>query len=135
MDVTQVQEVLELAEITEIPKTPEFMPRVINVRGSVVPIVNMRIKFGLPEAEKTVDTCIIVMEVSLEAERTVLGAMVDSVQEVIELEPEQIEPPPRILLRLNTEYIKGIGKRNDRFIIILDIDRVFSSEELAIVKG
>ena len=134
VDVAQVQEVLEITEITRIPRTPGFIPGVINVRGSVVPIVDMRVKFGMPEAERTVDTCIIVTEVMPGSETIVLGALVDSVQEVIELEPEQIEPPPKIGIHLNTEFIKGMGKRDDRFIIMLDIDKVFSTAELSLVK-
>ena len=134
IDVSQAQEVLEVTNITKVPKTPNFMPGVINVRGSVVPIVDMRLKFGMEKAERTIDTCIVVMEVSLGKETVVLGAMADSVQEVIELEPEQIEPPPQIGTKLKTEFIKGMGKRDDHFIIILDIDRVFSEEELSLVK-
>ena len=134
VDVAQVQEVLEITEITRIPRTPGFIPGVINVRGSVVPIVDMRVKFGMPGAERTVDTCIIVTEVMPGSETIVLGALVDSVQEVVELEPEQIEPPPQIGIHLNTEFIKGMGKHDSHFIIMLDIDRAFSSEEITIVK-
>ena len=134
IDVSQAQEVLEVTNITKVPKTPNFMPGVINVRGSVVPIVDMRLKFGMEKAERTIDTCIVVMEVSLDKETVVVGAMADSVQEVIELEPEQIEPPPQIGTKLKTEFIKGMGKRDDHFIIILDIDRVFTGEELSLVK-
>lgn len=134
IDVSQAQEVLEVAAITRVPRTPEFMTGVINLRGSVVPVVDLRLKFGMEKAERTIDTCIIVMEVFLGKETVVLGALVDSVQEVIELEPGQIEPPPRIGTNLNTDFIKGMGKRNDQFIIILDIDRIFTDEELSLVK-
>jgi purine-binding chemotaxis protein CheW len=94
----------------------------------------MRLKFGLSITEKTVDTCIVVMEIAVEDDKTILGALVDSVQEVFELEANQIEPPPRIGSRWRTEFIKGIGKRNDELIIILDIDRVFSSTELGVIQ-
>jgi purine-binding chemotaxis protein CheW len=110
------------------------MTGVINVRGSVVPVVDLRLKFGMEKAERTIDTCIIVMEVCLGEETIVLGALVDSVQEVIELEPGQIEPPPKIGTNLNTEFIRGMGKRDDLFIIILDIDRIFTEDELSLVK-
>jgi purine-binding chemotaxis protein CheW len=110
------------------------MRGVINVRGNVVPVVDMRLKFGLSATEKTVDTCIVVMEIRVEEDTTVLGAMVDSVQEVFELEASQIEPPPRIGTRWRTEFIKGIGKRNEELIIILDIDKVFSTAELGIIQ-
>jgi len=134
LDVANVREILEFTSVTKVPQTPEFMRGVINLRGSVVPVMDMRLKFGMSITEKSVDTCVIVVEVSLEGETTVLGALVDSVQEVFELEPEQIEPAPRIGTKLRTEFIRGMGKRDDQFIIILDIDKVFSSDELAILN-
>ena len=134
LDVANVREILECTGVTKVPQTPEFMRGVINLRGSVVPVMDMRLKFGMSITEKAVDTCVIVAEVSLEGETTVLGALVDSVQEVFELEPEQIEPAPRIGTKLRTEFIRGMGKRDEQFIIILDVDKVFSSEELAILS-
>ena len=134
VDVAQVREVLEFKTITKVPRTPEFMRGVINLRGSVVPVVDMRLKFAMSKTESTLDTCIIVMEISLDGEITVLGALADSVQEVIELEPDQIEPSPSIGKRIRTEFIKGMGKQDTQFIIILDIDRVFTTEELSIVQ-
>ena len=133
VDVGQVREILDSTRITKIPRAPEFMRGVINVRGSVVPVVDMRLKFGMPNAENTSNTRIIVLELDLEGETLVLGALADSVRNVVELDQGQIEGPPKIGSRWRTEFIKGIGKRNDEFIIILDIDRVFSSDELAIV--
>ncbi len=134
LDVSNVREILEFTSITRVPKTPEYMRGVINLRGSVVPVLDMRLKFGLTEARKTIDTCIIVLEVDIDGEKTVIGALVDSVQEVFELDPQHIEPAPRIGTRLRTDFIKGMGKRDDHFIIILDIDKVFSSEELTAVQ-
>jgi len=133
LDVAQVREVLDFTAITRVPRTPEYMRGVINLRGSVVPVVDMRLKFGMTRTERTVNTCIEVVEVTLDGEATVLGALVDSVQEVIELEPDQIEPAPRIGTRLRTDFIKGMGKRDNEFIIILDIDKVFSVEELSMM--
>jgi purine-binding chemotaxis protein CheW len=135
LGVSNVREILEFTTVTRVPKTPEFMRGVINLRGSVVPVLDMRLKFGLTRAEKTVDTCIIVVEVSFEGENTIIGALVDSVQEVFDLEPDQIEPAPKIGTQLRTEFIKGMGKRDDHFIILLEIDKVFSSEELAVAAG
>ena len=135
LDVSHVREILEFTTVTKVPRTPDYMRGVINLRGSVVPVLDMRLKFGLSRTEKTVDTCIIVVEVSFEEENMIIGALVDSVQEVLELEPDQIEPAPRIGTQLKTEYIKGMGKREDRFIILLDIDKVFSSEELTMAQG
>ena len=134
LDVGKVREILDMTTITKIPRTPEFLRGVINLRGNVVPVVDMRLKFGLPTVESTVDTCIVVTEVSLDGETTVLGALVDSVQEVFELEPGQIEPAPRIGTRLRTEFIQGMGKRDGRFIMLLDVDKVFSTDELSLVQ-
>jgi purine-binding chemotaxis protein CheW len=133
LDVSKVREILEFTSITKVPRTPGFMRGVINLRGGVVPVVDMRVKFGMSATEKTVNTCIVVAEVELEGDSIVLGALVDSVQEVFELEPGQIEPAPRIGTKLKTEFIKGMGKRDDRFIILLDVDKAFSAEELSLV--
>ncbi len=131
LDVSHVKEILEFTTVTKVPCTAESMRGVINLRGSVVPVVDMSLRFGLMRTRKTVDACIIVAEVSFEEETTVLGALVDSVQEVFELKPEEIEPVPRIGTHLPTDFIKGMGKRDDRFIILLDIDKVFFFEEAA----
>jgi purine-binding chemotaxis protein CheW len=130
LDVVKVREILDYSNITKVPQTPEFMRGVINLRGSVVPVVDMRLKFNMPPQEKTVDTCVIVVEISIDNEATILGALVDSVQEVFELEPTHIEAAPRIGTKLRTDFILGMGKREEHFVIILDIDKVFSSEEL-----
>ncbi len=135
IDVSQVREVLDLDNITRIPNTLEFMRGVINVRGSVVPVMDLRMKFGESQTDTTLDTRIIVMELLVDGEPTVLGAIADSVHEVLELEPDQIEPPPAIGKRWLTDNIKGVGKRNDEFIMILDINKVFSVDELIEVKA
>lgn len=133
VDVLNVREVLDYTRVTKVPGTPYFMRGVINLRGSVVPVVDLRLKFGLPETEDTADTCIVVLEIILEGEVTVIGAVADSVREVFEMTPDQIEPAPRIGTRLRTDFIQGMGKNGEQFIIILDIDRIFSSEELSLV--
>ncbi len=135
VDVAKVREILEESNITKVPQTPDFMRGVINLRGSVVPVIDLRLKFGMSKTEKTVNTCIIVVEVEMDGENIILGALADSVQEVIELEPQQIEAAPHIGSRLKTDFIKGMGKIGNRFIMMLDIDKVFSSEELAAVQG
>ncbi len=134
LDIAKVREVLDYTSITKVPQTPDFMLGVINLRGSVVPVVDMRLKFGMSKTEKTVNTCIIIVEIDIEEEATIIGALADSVQEVMTLEPDQIEPPPRIGTRLKTKFIKGMGKRDDQFIIILDIDKAFSPDELAMAR-
>jgi purine-binding chemotaxis protein CheW len=134
LDITKVREVLDFTTVTKVPRTPDFMRGVINLRGSVVPVVDLRLKFGMKATEKTVNTCIFITEVTVDQETVVLGALADSVQEVLDLDAASIAPPPKIGTKLKTEFIKGMGRQNDRFIIILDIDRVFSSDELALVK-
>ncbi|MDD2542433.1 MAG: chemotaxis protein CheW [Desulfuromonadaceae bacterium] len=130
LDVAKVREILEITSITKVPQTPDFMRGVINLRGSVVPVIDMRLKFGMSATEQTVNTCIIVVEINMDGDTTVLGALADSVQEVVEMEPESIEPAPHIGTKLNTDFIKGMGKVDSRFVMILDIDKVFSSDEL-----
>ncbi len=133
IEVSKVKEVLELQPITRVPKTPAFMRGVINVRGGVVPVLDFRLKFDMPQTEPTVDTCIIVLEVALNDETITLGAIADSVQEVVELPPEEIEPTPKIGTSLNTDFIEGMGKYRENFIIILNIDKVFTAEEITAV--
>jgi len=134
LDITKVREVLDFTTVTKVPRTPEFMRGVINLRGSVVPVVDLRLKFGMSKTENNVNTCIIITEVTVDNDTTILGALADSVQEVLDLEPGNIAPAPKIGTKLRTEFIKGMGRRDDRFIIILDIDKVFSVDELALVK-
>src|SRR5579862_6419557 len=135
IDVAKVREVLDFTTITEIPRTPEFMSGVINLRGSVVPVVDLRLCFQMSKTERTRNTCIVVVEVLLDGEPTVIGALADSVEEVIDLEPDQIQPAPRIGTQIRTDFIKGMGKRDNNFIMILEIDRVFSAEELSAVQA
>jgi purine-binding chemotaxis protein CheW len=133
LDITKVREVLDYTTVTRVPRTPDFMRGVINLRGSVVPVVDLRLKFGMSATESTVNTCIIITEVQVDNETVVLGALADAVQEVLDLEAGSIAPPPRLGTKLRTEFIKGMGKQNDRFIIILDVDKVFSIDELTSV--
>jgi len=135
VDVARVREILEMPTITKVPQVPDFMRGVINLRGCVVPVIDLRLKFGMEGTAQTVNTCIIVVEVEMDGESIVLGALADSVQEVIEMEPSQIEAAPHIGTHLKTEFLKGMGKHNERFVMILDIDKVFSGAELAAVQG
>lgn len=134
VDVAKVREILDYPPITKVPRTPDFMRGVINLRGSVVPVVDMRLKFGMSMTEKSVNTCIVVVEALVENELTTIGALADSVQEVVELDPANIEPPPKIGSRLKVEFLKGMGKIGENFLMILDIDKVFSSSEMMMVK-
>jgi purine-binding chemotaxis protein CheW len=134
VDVIQIREILEYLIITKIPQAPDFMCGVINLRGSVVPVIDMKKKFGMGEIEKTINTCIVVVEVNVEDENICLGALVDSVQEVFELEPEEIEKAPKLGTMLKTEFIRGMGKRNDKFIILLDINKVLTFKDIELVQ-
>jgi purine-binding chemotaxis protein CheW len=134
IEVSKVREVLDFTTITKIPRTPDFMSGVINLRGNVVPVVDLRLCFEMSQTQKTVNTCIVVVEMLIEGEATIIGALADSVEEVIDLEPEHIQPAPKMGTQIRTEFIKGMGTRDAQFIMILDIDRVFSAEELSAVR-
>lgn len=134
LEISRVREVLDFTKITKVPQSPAFMRGVINLRGSVVPVVDLKDKFGIGRTDKTVLTRIIICEIMIDEGMTVIGALADSVHEVMDIEPENIEPAPKIGTRLNTEFLKGMGKRDEEFIMILDIDKVFSIDELMLVN-
>jgi purine-binding chemotaxis protein CheW len=131
--VSKVREVLEHTKITRLPRTAEFMKGIINLRGAGVPVIDLRLKFGLPETPITKDTSIIVMEVESLDGSVVVGALADAVHEVVDIEEGSIEPAPRFGTRLAAEFIKGVGKRDEAFIILLDIDRIFNAEEISVL--
>ena len=133
IDVASVREVLDLSPITHVPTAPPYMRGVINVRGSAIPVVDLRLKFGLPPTPETPNTRILVLELSIEGEQAVLGGVADSVHEVIELEPDQIAPPPTIAMRWRSEFIQGMAKRGDEFVILLDIAAVFACDARILV--
>jgi len=135
VDVANIREILDCTTITRVPRAPEFMRGVINLRGSVVPVVDMRLKFGMSRSENSVNSCIIVVEMLLDDEIILVGSLVDSVQEVLELEPERIEPAPKIGAALNADFIRGMGKNNEQFIMILDMDKVLSFGETLLLRG
>lgn len=126
-----VREILDLIPISEVPNASPFVGGLINVRGKVVPLADLRVRFGMERAPPTIDSRIIVVEVELEGESTTVGLMADKVYEVTELQDAAVEKTPRIGMRWNPEFIKGIGKRGDDFVILLDIDRVFGQPEPA----
>jgi len=128
--ILRVREVLEYLKPTRVPKTQKHMIGVINLRGNVVPVVDLRTLFGMPQGERTVHSAIIILDVGLRDEQVTIGALVDSVREVIDIKDSDIEPPPRIGMGLNTDFIKGMGRYAEEFLIILDVDKVFSIEGL-----
>lgn len=133
--VSKVLSIMEMTKITKVPRAPEYMQGVINLRGQVLPVVDTRIKFGMTPTEFTKNTCIVVMEVEMENDHIQVGALVDSVQEVLEFEDEQIQPPPSIGSKYKSEFISGMAKAEEQFIMILDMDKVFSASELADVQS
>lgn len=134
LDISKVREVLDNTKVTKVPKVPDYMLGVINLRGKVVPIIDLKMKFSMPLTEQTVNTCIIISDVSLNKESITLGIMSDSVQEVFDLDAESIEPAPSIGTQLDIDFLTGMGKRGEDFILILDIDRVFSKSEKKEIK-
>lgn len=132
--VSQVLNILEMTKITKVPRAPEYMLGVINLRGTVLPVVDTRVKFGIVAKEITSNTCIIVMDIAIENDNVHVGALVDSVQEVLEIEEKNILPPPSIGSKYKSEFIKGMIHFNEEFIMLLDIDKVFSSEEIIMLK-
>lgn len=131
--VSKVLNILEMIKITPVPRSPEYMKGVVNLRGAVLPIIDTRIKFGMTPTEYTQNTCIVVMDILMDKDTIQLGALVDSVVSVIEIENDQIQPPPSLGSKYKSEFILGVAKIEDHFIMILDMDKVFSSDELIMV--
>ena len=129
--VLRVREIIEHEEVTRVPSTPAFLRGVINLRGSVVPVVDLARKFRMPESPVTKRTCIIIVEVESENGRIVLGVLADAVNQVVEFRPEEIEPPPSFGTPIRVDFLRGLGKLNGEFVLILDTDRVLSAGELA----
>lgn len=130
IDVFKVREILEYTSCTKVPNTAEFVRGVINLRGNIVPVLDLRLKFGLPPTENTVDTCIIIVEIEHNGEITLLGALADSVREVLEINPADIEPPPKLGTKVKNELIHGMCKTEDMIIIILNVNKLFSTAEI-----
>ncbi len=127
--VSKVLNILEMTRITKVPRAPEHMLGVINLRGAVLPVIDTRIKFGMPTTEQTDETCIIVCEVIIDSETVRVGALVDGVEEVVEIEKDEILPPPSIGSQYNTDFIQGVMNIDEKFIMVLDMDKIFSTED------
>jgi purine-binding chemotaxis protein CheW len=130
-DVLKTREVLTFDKVTPIPCAAPYVAGVINLRGSVVTVMDLRLKFGMKEAPRTENTAIIIVEALYGEDRVVVGALVDAVKGVLYFEQSQIEPPPKVGMKLNSELITGIGKAGDNFVIILNVDKVLSEEDLS----
>lgn len=129
IEVSQVREVLDLPQITRVPATPDYLKGVVNVRGEAIPVVDLRSKFDLPDTGDTVHTRVLVMQLELDGETTIVGGLADSVHNVVEMDSNEIGPPPRIAAHWRSNLIKGMGKIGDALVMILDIDSVFTIAE------
>jgi purine-binding chemotaxis protein CheW len=127
IEITRVREIILFGEITRIPQMPDYIKGLINLRSTVIPIVDLRLRFGLPEGEQTDDTRIMVVNVG----GKMIGIIVDAVSEVLRVAHEQIAPPPPTVATLGRDYLTGLVRLEDRLLILLDIDRLFAAEELA----
>jgi purine-binding chemotaxis protein CheW len=125
VEILKVQEIIRMLEITRVPKAPDFVEGVINLRGKVIPVIDLRLRFGLKAKEHDKKTRIIVIEIN----QMIVGFVVDSVSEVLRIPAGTIEPPPPVISGLDSEYISGVGKLDDRLLIMLDLNRLLSKEE------
>jgi len=131
LEILKVREIIGLMNITPVPRTPEFILGVINLRGKVIPVINLRSKFNMQVMERTRQTCIIVVDVG----RLEMGILVDSVSEVMNIADENIQEPPEFGFAVQTEFILGMGKLKDKVTILLDISRVLTGEEVASLES
>ncbi|EXJ12239.1 chemotaxis protein CheW [Nitrincola nitratireducens] len=134
VEISNIQEVLEYRSVTPVPRTPTYMLGVINLRGQVVPVIDLRSYFNMQLAAPTVNSCIIIVDVKIEGEETSIGLLADSVQEVVELNVDDISPPPKIGSRIRSEFIYGMVKHDEYFIILLRVSRIFSQEDLTDIQ-
>ena len=135
LNVLQVREVLEIPRITRVPRMPVYMKGVINIRGSVVPVIDLRLKLGLDELENSVNSRVVIIEIETGQEKIALGILVDSVQEVVDIGQSEISPPPRIGTKIESAFINGIARLGQGFVIIINIDQVFDNQEMASLSG
>ena len=135
LEISRVREVLDFSDVTQVPQTPAFMLGIINLRGNVVPVVDLRRKLNLQDVERTRDTRVLILEILVDHERVTLGAVADCVREVIELEAGQVSPPPGIGTLVRADFMKSMGRKDGEFIMILDVDKVFSLDDIAAVQA
>jgi purine-binding chemotaxis protein CheW len=127
--ILQVKEILQYETITKVPSVPASIHGVINLRGSVVPVVDLAVKFGLGPTPVTSRTCVLIVEVMLDQERAVMGVLADAVREVLDLGPEAVQPPPSFGTQVRVEFLVGMAQVGKRFVLLLDLDRVISARE------
>jgi len=133
ISILRVREIIEYETVTRVPNMPASIRGVINLRGAVVPVVDLAVRFGLRDSQVTKRTCVIIAEVEAGGDRLVMGLMADAVSQVIDLPPADIEPPPAFGTRVRVDFLKGLGKMGKKFVLILDLDRALSGTELGSV--
>lgn len=133
LGILKVQEIIGIMTVTHVPRTPPFVRGVINLRGRVIPVIDLRIKFGMESRSNTERTCIIVVQVASGQTNITMGIIVDEVSEVLDVKAEQIEPAPSFGSSVDTTFILGMGKVGDKVVMLLDVDRVLSTQELGTV--
>jgi purine-binding chemotaxis protein CheW len=134
INIQRVKEIIEYTTVTKVPKVPEWIRGVINLRGNVVPVVDLTVRFGLEARPVTKTTCIVIVEVEQDNERAVMGVIADAVNQVIDLAPKDIEEPPAFGTRVRLEYLFGMGKLGKKFALILNIDSVLNNSDLLAVS-
>lgn len=134
LEVKHVINILEMVKITKVPKAPDFMVGVINLRGSVLPVIDLRLKFNLPKIQITKNTCILVLDVKINGKVLQIGSLVDSVEEVFEYNDDKILPPPALGEQYRSEFISGLIEKDELFIMIIDINKVFSINDINVLK-
>lgn len=135
LEILKVQEIIKMMDVTRVPRTPDFVRGVVNLRGKVIPVIDLRRKFDMESREETEKTCIIVVTVKRETGSVVMGIIVDEVSEVLDVAGESIEPPPEFGGSLDTTFILGMGKVGDRVVTLMDIDKVLSNQDIAAVTS
>ena len=131
INILNIKEIIEYGQLTEVPRMPEFIRGVINLRGAVVPVIDLGARFGRQTTSVSRRTCVVIIEVEHDDEQQVVGVMVDSVNEVMDILPDQIEPAPHFGANIRADFIAGMGKVEAKFVIILNVDRVLSLDEMA----
>ena len=135
LEILKVREIMGMMDVTSIPTTPAFIRGVINLRGKVIPVVDLRLKFGIKAKEDTQRTCIIVVHLAQTAQEMTVGIIVDEVSDVLDIKQDEIEPPPSFGENIRTDFILGMGKVDQKVMTLLDIDRVLTEQEVALVES
>jgi purine-binding chemotaxis protein CheW len=133
--ILRIKEIIEYGQLTEVPRMPDFIRGVINLRGSVVPVIDLGARFGKQPANVSRRTCVVIIEIEHEGEQQVIGVMVDAVNEVLDIPPEQVEPAPNFGANIRADFIQGMGKVEGKFVIILNVNHVLSLDEMSTLAG